>query len=162
MWELDYKECWGLKSWCFWTVMLEKTLESPLDCKEIKPVNPKGNHLWVFIGRTDSEAEAPVLWPPDAKSLLIEKYFDVGKYWRQEEKEVTGEEMVGWHYQLNGYEFEQTPRDSEGQESLACCSSWGHKVSDMTEQLNNKNKSGLNNKRFSRCFGYPSFYPVLN
>ena len=105
MWELDYKENWVQKNWCFWTVVLEKTLESPLECKEIQSVHPKGNQSWVFIGRTDVEAEAPVFWPPDAKSWLIWKDTDVGKDWRQEEKGTTENEMVGWHHQLNGHEF---------------------------------------------------------
>ena len=138
-WELDYKESWALKNWCFWTVVLEKTLESPLESK-IKPVNPKGNQPWLFIGRTDPEAEAPVLWPPDAKSWLIRKDLDARKNWRQEEKGVTEDEMVGWHYWFNGHEFEQTPWDSDGQRSLACCGSWGHKESDINQWLNNKNE----------------------
>ena len=109
-----------------WTVVLEKTLESPLDCKEIKPVHPKGNQSWIFIGRTDAEAEAPVIWPPDAKSqLIIRKDPDAGKDWRQEEKGTTEDEMVGWHHWLNGREFEKTLGDSEGQGSLVCCSPWG-------------------------------------
>ena len=112
MWELDYKENWALKNWCFWTMVLEKTLESPLDSKEIKPVNPKGNQSWIFTGRTD--AETPILWPPDAKSWLTGKDPDAGKDWRREEKGVTDDKMVGWHHQLNGREFEQTPGDSEG------------------------------------------------
>ena len=106
MWELDYKESWSPKNWCFWTVVLEKTLESPLDCKEIKPVNPKGNQPWILIGETDAEAEVPVLWPPGVKSQLIEKDPDAGKDWGQEEKGVTEDEMVGWHRWLNGQEFE--------------------------------------------------------
>ena len=106
MWELDYKEGWALKNWCFRTVVLEKTLESPLDCKEIQPVHPKGDQSWVFIGRTDVEAETPVLWPPDAKSWLIGKDPDAGKDWRQEEKGMTEDEMVGWHHRLNGHEYE--------------------------------------------------------
>ena len=106
MWELDYKESWALKNWCFWTVVLEKTLESPLDCKEIHPVHSKGNQSWIFIGRTDAEAEAPILWPPDAKSWLTGKDPDAGKDWRQEEKGTTEDEMVGWHHQLDGHEFE--------------------------------------------------------
>ena len=106
MWELDYKESWVLKNWCFWTVVLEKTLESPLDCKEIQRVNPKGDHSWIFIGRTNVEAETPVLWRPDAKSWLIWKDYDAGKDWGQEEKGMTEDEMVGWHHQLNGHEFE--------------------------------------------------------
>ena len=104
MWKLDYKKSWVLKNWCFWTVVLEKTLESPLDFKEIKPVNHKGNQSWIFIGRTD--AEAPILWPPDAKSQLIGKDPDVGKDWGQEEKGMTEDEMVGWHHWLDGDEFE--------------------------------------------------------
>ena len=105
MWELDYKQSWALKNWCFWTVVLEKTLEGPLDCKEIHPVHPKGNQSWVFIGSTDAEAETPILWPPDAKSWLIWKAPDAGKDWRQEEKETAEDEMVGWHQWLNGHEL---------------------------------------------------------
>ena len=105
MWELDYKESWAPKNWCFWTVVLEKTLESPLDCKEIQPVHPKGNRSWIFIGRTDAEAKAPVIWPPDVKNWLIGKDPDAGKDWRQEEKGMTEDEMVGWYHQLDGYEF---------------------------------------------------------
>ena len=116
----------------FWTRVLEKTLESPLDCKEIKPVNHKGNQPWIFIGRTDAEAEAPILWPPDAKSQLNYKRFWCWENGGQEEKQVTEDEMVGWHYWLNGHEFEQTLGDSEGQGSLVCCSPWGHKESDTT------------------------------
>ena len=113
MWELDYKESWAWKNWCFWTVVLEKTLESPLDCKEIQPVHPK-DQCWVFIGRTDVEAETLILWPPDAKNWLIGKDPDAGKDWRQEEKGTIEDEMVGWHHRLNGHEFEQTLGDSEG------------------------------------------------
>ena len=105
MWELDHKEGWGLKNWCFWTLVLEKTLESPLDCKEIKPVNPKGNQPWIFIGGTDAEAEAPIFWPPYAKTWLNGKYLDAGKEWRQEEKGTTEDETVGWHHQLNGHDM---------------------------------------------------------
>ena len=105
MWELDYKESWVLKNWCFWTVVLEKTLESPLDCKEIQPVHPKSSQSWVFIGRTDAEAETPILWPPDAERWLIWKDPDAGKDWGQEEKGTTEDEMVGWHHRLNGHEF---------------------------------------------------------
>ena len=105
MWELDYKESWAQKNWCFWTVVLEKTLESPLECKEIQPVYPGGDQSWVFIGRTDAEAETLILSPPDAKSWLIWKDTDVGKDWRQEEKGTTEDEMVGWHHWLNGCEF---------------------------------------------------------
>ena len=105
MWELDYTESWAPKNWCFWTVVLEKTLESPLDCKEIRPVHPKGNQSWIFIGRTDAEAETPILWPPNAKSWLISKDLTAGKDWGQEEKGTIEFEMVGWHYWLNGHDF---------------------------------------------------------
>ena len=106
MWELDYKESWALKNWCYWTVMLVKTLESPLDCKEIQPVHPKGNQSWIFIGRTDTEAETPTLWPPDVKNWLLGKDPDAGKDWRGEEKGTTEDEMIVWHHLLNGHEFE--------------------------------------------------------
>ena len=139
MWELDHKEGWGLKNWCFQTVVLEKTLESCLDCKEIKPVSPKGNQSWIFIGRTDGEAEASILWPPDAKSRLTGKDPTAGKDWRQQEKGLAEDEMIGWHHRLNGQEYEQTPGDSEEQESQECCSPWGFKESDKTEQLKNNN-----------------------
>ena len=125
MWALDYKESWMITSWCFWTVELEKTLECPLDSKEIKPVSPKGNLSGIFIRRTD--AEAPILWPPDAKHRLIGKYLVAERDWVQE-KGVTEDEMVGWYHQLNGHEFEQTLGDSEGRGSLACCSPWGCRV----------------------------------
>ena len=120
--------------------MLEKTLERPLDSKEIKPVNPKGNQLWICIGMTDAKGETPTLWPPDSKSWLIGKGPDTGKDWQQEKEWVTEDEMVGWHHRLNGHEFESTPGDSEGQGSLVCCSLWGHKESYTTEWLNNNNK----------------------
>ena len=134
MWELDYKESWAPKNWSFRTVVLEKTLESPLDCKEIQPVHPKGNQSWIFIGRTDTKAETPILWPPDAKNSLIGKDPDAGKDWRQEEN---GRQrmMIGWHHRLNGYEFEQALGAGDRQESLVCFSSWGHKALDMTVQL---------------------------
>ena len=124
------------KNWCFRTAVLERTFESPLDCKEIKSVNPKRNQPWIFIGRTDAEAEALIHWPPDVKNWLIWKDPDAGKDWRQEEKAATEDEMVGWHQWLNGHEFEQTLGDSEGQGSLMCYSPWGKK-SDTTEWLNN-------------------------
>ena len=136
MWELDHKEGWALKNWCFWTVVLEKTLESPLDCKEIQPVHPKGNQSWIFIGRTDAKAGAWILWPPDGKNWLIGKNPDAEKDWRQEEKGTTEDEIVGWHHWLDGYEFEQALGVGDGQGSLACCSPWGCKESDMTEWLN--------------------------
>ena len=116
--------------------MLEKTLESPLDCKEIQPVHPKGNQSWIFIGRTDAEAEIPILCPPDAKSWLIGKDLPAGKYWRREEKGMTEDVIVGWHHWLSGHEFEQAPGVGDGQGSLVCCSPWGRKESDTTERLN--------------------------
>ena len=125
MWKLDHKKGWALKSWCFWTAVLEKILESPLDCQEIKPVNPKGNQSWIFTGRTDAGAEASILWPPDAKNWLIWNDPDAGKDWRQEEKGTIEDEMVGWHHWLNGHEFKQAPGVGGGQGSLACCSPWG-------------------------------------
>ena len=129
-WELDPKDGWSPKIWCFRTVVLEKTLESPLDSKEIKQVNTKGNQPWILNGRTDAEAEAPILWSPDVKRQLIGKDPDAGKNRRQEEKGTTEDERVGWHHQLNGHELEQTLGDGEGQGSLACYSPWGHKESD--------------------------------
>ena len=117
----DHKESWMPKNWCFWTMVLEKTLESPLDCK-IKPVNLKGNKSWIFIGRTDAEAEAPILWPPDAKNRLVGKDPDAGKDWRWEEKGTTEDEMVGWHHWLYGHEFKLAPETGDRQGSLACCS----------------------------------------
>ena len=128
MWELDHKESLALKNWCFWTVVLEETLESPLDFKEIKPVNPKGNKPWIFIERTDAEAEASILWLPDAKSWLIEKDPDAGKDWRWEEKGMTEDEMVGWYHRHDGHEFEQAPGVGNGQGSLTCCSPQGCRV----------------------------------
>ena len=125
MWELDYKESWAPKNWCFWTVVLEKTLESPLDCKEIQPVHSEGDQSWLFIGRTDVEAETPILWPPDVKSWLIGKDPDAGKDWGQEEMGMREDEMVGWHHRLNGHGFGWTPGVSDGQGGLVCCSSWG-------------------------------------
>ena len=136
MWELDYKEGWALKNWCFWTVVLEKTLESLLDCKEIQPVHPKGDQSWVFFGGTDVEAEAPILRPPDEKSWLIWKDPVAGKDWEQEEKGMTEGEMVGWHHWLDGHGFGWTLGVGDGQGGLACCCSWGRKESDTTEQLN--------------------------
>ena len=118
MWELDHKEGWALKNWCFWTLVLEKTLESSLDCKEIQPVHSKGNQSWIFIGRTDAEAETPILWPPEVKSWLTGEDPNAGKDWRQEEKGTTEGEMVGWHHQLNGYEFEQALGVGDGQGGL--------------------------------------------
>ena len=125
MLESDRKESWVPKNWCFWTVVLEKTLESPLDCKEIQPVHSKRDQSWVFIGRTDAEAETPILWPPNGKNLFIGKYPGAGKDWRQEEKGTTEDEMVGWHHWLNGHEFEQVLEDGEGQEEPGMLQSMG-------------------------------------
>ena len=125
MWELDYKESWASKSWCFWTMVLEKTLENPLDCEEIPPVHPKGDQSCVLIGRTDAEAETPILWPPDGKSWLICQDPDARKDWGQEEKGMTKDEMVGWHHRLNGHGFGWTTAVGDGQGGLACCGSWG-------------------------------------
>ena len=137
MWELDCEEGWALKNWCFCTVVLEKTnLESPLDCKETQPVHLKGDQSWVFIGRTDVEAETPILWPPHAKSWLIGKDSDAGRDWGQEEKGTTEDEMAGWHHRHNGHGFGWTPGVGDGQGGLVCCSPWGRKESDMTERLN--------------------------
>ena len=136
MQKLDSKESWVLKNWCFSTVMLEKTPESPLDCKEIQPVHPEGDQSWVFIGRTDVETETPILWPPDVKHWFIWKDLDAGKDWGQEEKGTREDEIVGWHHRLNGHGFGWTLGVGDGQGGLACCSSWGHKDLDTTEPLN--------------------------
>ena len=135
MWELDCEEGWALKNWCFWTVVLEKTLESPLDCKEIQLVLSE-DQPWDFLGRNDAKAEAPVLWPPHAKSWLIGKDSDAGRAWGQEEKGTTEDEMAGWHHGLDGRESEWTPGVGDGQGGLVCCDSWGRKESDTTERLN--------------------------
>ena len=133
IWELDYKESWAPKNWCFWTVVLEKTLESSLDCKKIQPAHPKGDQSWIFTGRTD--AETRILGLPDAKNWLIGKDPDAGKDWRPEEKGMKEDKMVGWHHRHNGHGFGWTPGVGDGQRGLVCCSSWGCKESDMTEQL---------------------------
>ena len=135
IWELDCEEGWAPKNWCFWTVVLEKTLESPLDCQEIQPVHLKGNQSWIFIGRTDAEAETPILCSPNAKSRLIWRDPDAGIDWRRE-KGTREYEMVGWYHWLDGHELEQSPGVGNGQGGLSCCSPWGHKESDMTEWLN--------------------------
>ena len=135
MWELDCEEGWALKNWRFWTVLLKKTLESPLDCKEIQPVHSKGHQPWVFIGRTGAKAETPILWPPNVKSWLIGKDSDAGRDWGQEEKGTSENDMAGWHHWLNGRESEWTPGVGDEQGGLACCDSWGRKESDTTEQL---------------------------
>ena len=136
MQELDCEESWAPKNWCFCTVVLEKTLESPMDCKEIQLLHSKGDQPWDFFGRKDAKAETPVLWPPHAKSWLIGKDSDAGRDWGQEGKGTTEDEMAGWHHRLNGHEFEWTPGDGDGQGVLVCCNSWGHKESDTTERLN--------------------------
>ena len=136
LWELYHKQSWALKNWCFWTMVMEKTLESPLDCKEIQPVHPIGNQSWVFIGMTDVEAETPIFWPPDGKSWLIWKDPDAGKAWSRE-KGTTEDEMVGWHHRVNGHKFDQTLGDSEEQGSLKYCSPWSYNELDTTEWLNN-------------------------
>ena len=134
--ELDCEEGWALKNWCFWTVVLEKTLESPLGCKETQPVHSEGDQPWDFFGRNDAKAETPVLWPPHEKCWLIGKDSDAGRDWRQEEKGPTEDEMAGWHHGLDGRESRWIPGVGDGQGGLACCDSWGHKESDMTEWPN--------------------------
>ena len=135
MWELDYKESWAWKNWCLWIVVLEKTLEGPLDCKEIQPVHPKENQSWIFIGGTDVEAETPILWPPDMKNWLTGKDPDAGKDWRREEKGMTEDEMTGWHHWLDGHEFEQAPRVVDDREAWCAAIQWVTEL-DMTKQLN--------------------------
>ena len=136
MWELDCEESWEPKNRYFWTVVLEKTLESPLDCKEIQPVHSEGDQSGLFFGRNEAKAETPVLWPPHVKSWLIGKDSDTGRDWGQEEKGMTLDEMAGWHHGLDGHESEWTLGGGDGQEGLACCDSWGRKESDTTERLN--------------------------
>ena len=170
MWELNCEESWVPKNWCFWTVVLEKTLESHLDYKEIQPVPPKGDQSWVFIGTTDVEAETPILWPADAKSWLIWRDPDSGKDWGQEEKGTTEDEVVGWHHQLNGHGFGWTPGVGGGQGGLVCCSSWGHNKSDTTEQLSwtelNYLKSSFSwtSQEYASIhffYSLPSFFPLI-
>ena len=136
MWELDYKECWALKNWCFWTMVLEKSLGVPLDSKEIQPVHSKGDQFWIVIGRNDDEAETPIFWPHDAKNWFIWKDPAVGKDLRQEEKAMTEDAIILWYHQLDGQEFKQTLGVDYGQGNLACCSPWGLKDLDTTEWLN--------------------------
>ena len=136
MWELDCEESWALKNWCFWTVVLEETLESPLDCKEIQPVHSEGDQPWDYFGGNDAKAETPVLWPPHAKSWLTGKDSDAGRDWGQEEKGMTEDEMAGWHHWLDGLEFEWTLGVGDGQGGLASCNSWGRKELDTTERPN--------------------------
>ena len=130
--ELDCEEGWAPKNWCFWTLVLEKTLASPLDCKGIQPVHPKGDQSWVFTGRTDAEAETPILWPPHVKSWFTGKDPDAGRDWAEEEKGMTEDEMAGWNHGLNGHESEWTPGVSDGQGGLVCCDSWGHRELNTT------------------------------
>ena len=164
MWELNYKQSWALKNWCFGTVVLEKTLETPLDCMEIQPVHPKGHQSWVFIGRTDAEAEAPMLWPRHGKSWLIGKDIDAGKDWGKEEKLTTEDEMAGWHHRLDGHEFEWTLGVGDGQGGLACCDSWGHKESHTTEHLNwtELNWTSSLAKTMKLLMSYPKYIPHSN
>ena len=154
---MNCEESWVPKNWCFWTVVLEKTLASPLDCKEIQPVHPKGDQSWVFIKRTDTEAEIPILWPPHVKSWLIGKDSDAGRDWGQEEKGTTEDEMAGWHHQLDAHEFGWTPGVGDGQGGLVCCGSWGLKESAMTERLNWTELMPI-----LYCFDYYSFVIVWN
>ena len=155
MWELDCEESWAVKNWCFWTVVLEKTLESPLDCKEIQPVHSEGDQPWDFFGRNDAKAETPALWPPHVKSWLFGKDSDAGRDWGQEEKGMTEDEIAGWHHGLDGHESEWTPGDGDGQGGLACCDSWGGKEPDTTERLNWTNSlEGLILKIKLQYFGY--------
>ena len=139
MWQLDCEESWAPKNWCFWTVVLKKTVKSPFNRKEIQPVHPKGDQSWILIGQTDVEAETPILWPPNVKNWHIRKDPDAGKDWRQE-KGLTEDEIVRWHHWLDGHEFEQTLGVGAGQEACSsCCSSWGHKESDTAVWLNSNN-----------------------
>ena len=156
-WELDYKESWVPKNWCFWTLVLEKTLEGPLDCKEIQAVNPKGNQSWIFIGRTNVEAETPILWPPDMKNWLLGKDPDAGKDWRQEENGTTEDEMIGWHHGLDGHELSKL---WELVMDMEACTPWGHKELDTTEWLNWTDiYIYIFFIRFSSIIGY---YKILN
>ena len=143
MWELDHKEGWVLKNWCFKLWCWRRLFECPLDCRKIKPVSLKGNQPWTFIGRTDAETEAPILWTPDVKRQRVGKDPDAGKDWGQCEKGETEDKMVGWHHWLSGHELEQTLGDSEGQGCLVSCWSWSHKESDMTWWLNSNNNLSL-------------------
>ena len=156
MWELDHKESWALKNWCFRTMVLEKTLERSFDNRKIKQINLTGNRPWILIGRTDAEAKAPILWPPDANNHLIGKDPDAGKDWRQKEKRVTEDEMVQWHHECNGHELGQTPGDGEGQGSLACWSPWGRKELDTTWRVTNNKQNILSypNKEYRLFLAY--------
>ena len=169
MWELDSKESWVLKNWCFWIVVLDKILESPLDCKEIQPVHPKGNQSWISIGRTDAEAETPICWSPDLKNWLIWKDPDAGKDWEQEEKGMIEDEMVGWHYRLNWHESEWGPGVGVGPGNVAYCSPWAPKewtwLSDWTELNWNVGITDAVFANYSKAsinllFEHPTYYIV--
>ena len=166
MWELDCEESWAPKNWCFWTVVLEKTPESPLDCKEIQPVHSKGDQPWDFFGTNDAKAETPVLWPPHVKSWLIGKDSDAGSDWGQEEKGTTEDEMAGWHHRLDGRESEWTPGDGDGQGGLACCDSWGRKEwTRLSGWIELNCTDGLVSPRmvlFCSCCSAPCFLPALS
>ena len=158
-WTIKKAKHWRIDAFEF--VVLEKTLESPLDCKEIQPVHPKGNQSWIFVERTDAEAEAPILCPLDMKNWLIWKDPDAGKDWRQEEKGMTEDEMVGWHHRLDGHEFEQALGAGDGQGSLACCSPWGRKESDTTEQLIWTEKETPYLLAVTPSCPHPTYFPSL-
>ena len=162
MWELDCEESWALINWCFWIVVLEKTLESPMDCKEIQPVHSEGDQPWDFFGRNDAEAETPVVWPPHAKCWLIGKDPDAGKDLGQEEKGTTEDEMAGWHHWLDGREFEWTPGVGDGQGGLACSDSWGHKESDRTERLTELNWTDKFRPAYSKGLIFKNFSHILD
>ena len=163
MWVLDYKESWVPKSWCFWIVVLENTLESSLDCKESQTVHPKGDQSWIFTGKIDVTAETPILWPSGSKNWLLGKDPDAGKDWKQEEKGMTEEEMVGWHHRHNGHEFEKALEGSDGQGSLACCNPWGYKESDTTEWMNWSSwlNTNFSYRISSKLCGFQSFWNLL-
>ena len=146
MWKLGHKEGWAPKNWCFLILVLEKTLKSPLDCKEINPVSPRGNQSWIFIGRIVAKVEAPILWPPDAKSQIIRKTLMLGKIEGKRRRGATEDEMAWWHHQHNRHEFQQTPEVGDGQGSLACCSQWGLEELGTTEWLDNKGNQKSNTK----------------
>ena len=161
MWELDCEEGWGPKNWCCWTVVLEKTLKSPLDCKEIQPVHSEGDQPWNCFGRNDAKAETPVLWPPQVKSWLIGKDSDAGRDWGQEEKGTTEDKIAGWHHWLDGHESEGTPGVGDGQGGLAYCDSWGRKESDTTEWLNWIEIFFFNKKQYSLSYNKPYWKRIL-
>ena len=165
MWELHCEESWAPKNWWFWTVVLEKSLESPLDFKEIQPVHPKGDLSWLFTGRTDAKVETLILWPPHAKSCLIGKDPDAGRDWGQEEKGTTEDEMARWHHRLRGHEFEWTPGVGDGQGALPCCDSWGSKELDTTEQLNWTEMNTPSNPCYHHTdtdYDVSIYYPLFN